>query len=267
MTSQRQVPRHSRTEFRSRTGRHVVVIPVINEGDRIIGQLMRMSALGDHAPDVVIADGGSTDGSMQPERLAGLGVRTLLTKHDEGRLSAQLRMAFAYVLDEGYEGVITIDGNGKDGVEAIPAFCEALDDGFDFVQGSRFLPGGVEENTPRLRRAAIRCVHAPAISLIAGSRYTDTTNGYRGHSRRYLTHPEVQPFRDVFDAYELLAYLSVRADQLGLRTTELPVARRYPPKGRTPTKIHPVRGNAELLRTLVRTARGDFTPTPSRGRS
>ena len=41
----------------------------------------------------------------------------------------------------------------------------------------------------------------------------------------YLTDERVQPLRDVFRTYELLAYLSVRATQLGMRACEIPVTR------------------------------------------
>ena len=69
-------------------------------------------------------------------------MRALLTKTGPGKLSAQLRMGYAYALDQGYEGVVTIDGNGKDSVEAIPLFVEALDEGIDYAQASRFVTGG-----------------------------------------------------------------------------------------------------------------------------
>jgi hypothetical protein len=31
-------------------------------------------------------------------------------------------MAYAWALDEGYKGIVTVDGNGKDGVKAISSF-------------------------------------------------------------------------------------------------------------------------------------------------
>ena len=97
-------------------------------------------------------------------------------------------------------------------------------------------------------------------SLTAHAHYTDTTNAYRGYSRQYLTHPRVQPLRDVFGGYELLAYLSTRAGQLGLRTCEVPVARRYPKNEPAPTKIKGLRGNSDLLRILFANARGAYNP-------
>ncbi|MEG0833370.1 MAG: glycosyltransferase family 2 protein, partial [Oscillospiraceae bacterium] len=73
-------------------------------------------------------------------------------------------------------------------------------------------------------------------------------------------HKGLEPFRDVFCGYELLAYLSVRATRLGLRACEVPVSRRYPKTGKTPTKISPVRGNASLLKVLIKTLKGDYNP-------
>jgi glycosyltransferase involved in cell wall biosynthesis len=238
---------------------HALVIPVINEGERIRRQLARIAAL---APpvDVVIADSGSTDGSLDLDFLRSTGVRALLVKTGPGRLSAQLRMAYAWCLDEGYAGIITMDGNGKDGAEAIADFAAKLREGFDYVQGSRYRPGGLAENTPIDRHLAGRLVHAPVLSLAARHWFTDTTNGFRAYSARYLRDSRVAPFRDVFMRYELLFYLTVRASQLGYRVTEIPVARRYPPRGPAPSKIAGWRGRFAMLGELLGAALGRFHP-------
>ena len=253
------VPDYRVDEFRERGHDLALVIPVLNENGRIRRQLAQIQQCAPQV-DVVIADGGSTDGSVDPVALEGLGVRTLLTKTGPGKLSAQLRMAFHYCLEQGYEGVITMDGNAKDGAEGIAVIAAALEQGFDFVQGSRFVPGGVAQNTPRSRYVAIRTVHAPVTSAAARTWYTDTTNGFRGHSRRLLSDPRVAPLRDVFDTYELLAYLPIRASRLGLRVTEVPARRTYPASEPTPTKITGWSGNTELLRILARAAAGRYNP-------
>jgi dolichol-phosphate mannosyltransferase len=253
------VPEYRVDELSGRGHNLALVIPVLNENGRIRRQL---AAIQECSPkvDVIVADGGSTDGSVDPVALAGLGVRTLLTKTGPGKLSAQLRMAFQYCLEQGYDGVITMDGNDKDGPEGIAKIAEALDQGCDFVQGSRFVPGGVAQNTPLSRYVAIRALHAPVTSAAARTWYTDTTNGFRGHSRRLLTDPRVAPLRDVFDTYELLAYLPIRAARLGLRVTEVPVRRTYPESEPTPTKITGWSGNTELVRILARAAGGRYNP-------
>lgn len=255
-----QVPSSNEVRFAPKSARYALVVPVINEGARLTGQLKRMQTAGaDKLADIIIADGGSTDGSTAEADLAALGVRALLVKTGPGKLSAQLRMAYAFALREGYDGVITMDGNGKDSVESIPLFVKALDQGVDYAQASRFIPGGGAVNTPVLRHLAIRLLHAPVLSLAAGRRFTDTTQGFRAYSRAYLEHPGVQPFRDIFQRYELLAYLTVRASQLGLRTAEIPTTRTYPDDGSVPTKLN-ARGNLDLICVLWRTATGQYAP-------
>jgi dolichol-phosphate mannosyltransferase len=239
---------------------YCVVIPVINEGERIKSLLRRMEA--NHIStiaDIIIVDGGSTDGSLELDALKQIGVRGLVVKKGLGKLSAQLRCAYAFALDQGYEGIVTIDGNDKDDPEAISRFIKALENGIDFVQASRFLPGGVAINTPKSRNFAIRYIHAPCLSLASGFKWTDTTQGFRAYSRRLLLDPEIAPFRDIFMTYELLAYLSYRAPKLSYVCKELPTVRRYP-VGEIPTKISSFRGNFVVFLILILSCLKNYNP-------
>lgn len=259
-----QVPTFEAPLWLGRQHPWCIVIPVINEGERIRSLLSRMAALNiNEIADIIIVDGGSNDDSLGLESLQQEGVRGLLVKTGPGKLSAQLRCAYAFVLDKGYEGVITIDGNDKDDPEAIPRFIEALKQGVDFVQASRFVAGGVAENTPKSRDFAIRFIHAPMLSMSSGFRWTDTTQGFRAYSRKMLLDTRIAPFRDVFMTYELLAYLSYRAPKLGYRCLELPTTRRYP-KGEVPTKISSFKGNLSVLQVLFRACSGFYSPPSSR---
>ncbi|WP_353086839.1 glycosyltransferase family 2 protein [Stenotrophomonas sp.] len=257
-TSEWQVPSHTRTILRSKARAYAVVVPVINEGERIRRLLSRMKEIGiDNLADIIVVDGGSTDGSLAEPFLQETHVSALLVKTGPGKLSAQLRCAYAYCLEEGYAGVVTIDGNNKDDPSPIPAFIDALRKGVDFVQASRFIPGGVAENTPLSRYVAIRLIHAPLLSMFSGFRWTDTTQGFRAYSRALLEDERIGIFRDVFTGYELLAYLSYRAPKLGFRCLELPTSRCYP-KGEVPTKISSFSGNLQVMRVLLLTVAGKY---------
>ncbi|MEZ4357082.1 MAG: glycosyltransferase family 2 protein [Eubacteriales bacterium] len=250
------VPRFEAFEYSEMKTKYCILIPIINELGRIEKELETARNHGvDKLCDIIICDGGSTDGCTETENLISLGVNTLLVKQDTGKQGAQLRMGFWWALERGYEGFITIDGNNKDSIEDVPRFVEKLDEGYDFVQGSRFIKGGRAINTPLSRYIAVRLIHAPVISITAKKHFTDTTNAYRAHSKKYITHPQVQPFRDVFQTYELLAYLSVRASQLGLKSCEVPVTRAYPKGEKTPTKIKGFKENSKLLNILFDNAR------------
>ena len=250
---QNGIPQFECIEFVPKEKDYVVLIPIINEGERIVMELIRAckNKVFEYA-DIVICDGGSTDGCTEEQKLKELNVNTLLTKHDVGKQGSQLRMGFWWAFQRGYKGIITIDGNNKDSIEDVPRFIEKLEEGYDLIQGSRFIKGGKAINTPFIRTVSVKLIHAPIISLTAKQYFTDTTNAYRAYSTRYLIDERVQPLRDIFMTYELLAYLSVRATQLGYKACEIPVTREYPKTGKIPTKISLFEGNSELIKILFK---------------
>lgn len=242
---------------RPRQQRWAICVFVINEGEKVRSQLRAMREYGGIV-DLVVADGGSTDGSLTPELMEEVGGTALLVKTGAGKLSAQMRMAFDYCLGKGYDGVIVIDGNGKDGLSAIPSFVNSLEEGWDHIQGSRFIPGGHHENTPLTRYLAVNLIHAPMVSLASGFRYTDTTNGFRAYSRKLLLDPAVDVFRPCFDRYQLHYHLAIEAALRGFRVREVPVSRIYPASGKTPTKIKGFRGLLAVLRQLLDVCLGRY---------
>ena len=73
-----QLPLFEIHELKPKETRYCIVIPVINEGDHIRQQLKRMQEqkISEQA-DIVIADGGSNDGSINPALFKALNVRTV----------------------------------------------------------------------------------------------------------------------------------------------------------------------------------------------
>lgn len=260
LTSTWDVPSYDVLLWQEKRKAYCVVIPVINEGNRIKNLLARMQAANIAAvADIIIVDGGSSDGSLALESLKAFDVTGLLLKTGPGKLSAQLRCAYAFALQQDYQGIVTIDGNDKDDPDAITQFIAALQEGVDFIQASRFIQGGIAENTPKSRDFAIRFIHAPVLSIASGFKWTDTTQGFRAYSRKMLLDPQVSIFRDIFSTYELLAYLSYRAPKLGYQCKEIATVRRYP-KGEVPTKISAIRGNWSVLKVLFKASFGCYNP-------
>jgi dolichol-phosphate mannosyltransferase len=249
------------TELVAKKHNYAVCVFVINEGQRIQKQLKRMKKYAKQV-DIIVADGGSTDGSLESDFLKSVSVRALLTKKGPGKLSAQMRMAFAYAMDEGYEGVIVVDGNGKDDISAIPDFVRLLTEGYDHIQGSRYIPGGKAINTPLERHLAVKFIHSPLVSLAAHHHHTDTTNGFRAYSRKLLLDDDIAVFRDVFATYELHYHLAIESARSpkNYKLTETPVTREYPKVGKTPTKISPIKGNLHVMSVLVKAARRQYRP-------
>jgi glycosyltransferase involved in cell wall biosynthesis len=259
MKNKVDIPNYNKKIFKQKNNDFALIIPVINEGKKIQNQLRKIEDA-DLAVDVIIADGGSTDGSLNFDFLVERNVNTILIKNDIGKLSSQLRIAYHWALQRGYKGIITVDGNNKDDISFIPNVINGLIDGFDYVQGSRYINGGVSKNTPFDRKIANRFIHAPIISLATGFRFTDTTNGLRGYSSKFLNNKQVQPFRDVFMNYELLFYLSVRACKLKFKVCEVPVSRIYPKDSATPTKITGLNSRIDILKQTILASFGYYDP-------
>lgn len=254
------IPDFTIVELRPKQTRYCICIPVINEGDRFIRQLQRMMVAGiPNKTDIIICDGGSQDGSTNLKLLSEIGIRTLMVLSGFGIVGAQLRMGYAYAIREGYDGVITMDGNNKDHFDVVDRFIDKLDAGYDYVQGSRYAAGGKEMNTPAIRKLAIRFVHAPLLSLYSGFKYTDTTNGNRAYSKKLLLDDRIQPFRAVFYYYEFLVFVSGNAPRLGFRVIEVPMTRGYP-KGGNPTKIK-LGGNIRILWSVLLVLCGGYKPS------
>lgn len=253
----REFPEYEILQLSSVSNKYAFMTFVINEGERIRNQLLEMAKYS-NVVDIIIADGGSTDGSLDPEYLNMCDVTALLTKKGKGKLSAQMRMGFDYALNIGYEGIIVVDGNNKDDVSGVTGFIKALNEGYDHIQGSRYIPGGRAINTPFLRHWGLKLLHAPLISLASRFHYTDTTNGFRGYSTKLLLDPAINIFRNVFDTYELHYYLAIQAAKRGYKVTEVPVTREYPKEGKTVTKISPLKGNLQILKILFSAAFGKY---------
>jgi dolichol-phosphate mannosyltransferase len=248
------------TEFFTRRTRACFCVIATNEGKRLKGQLARMQSRA-HLADIIVVDLQSTDDSTEPGFLAGMGVRALLTLTEKG-LSIATMAVFSYAAEQGYSGVITVDGNGKDGVEAIEDFIRGLDEGYDLIQGTRFMPGGTHKNTPWDRYMGIRFVIAPLLFFGCGYWYRDPTNGFRSFSMRFLLDERVQPVRKVFVHFGLHHYLLYRAAKLDFKMKQIPVSRTYPADGFIPTKIIRWQTKWLILYELLEAILGWFNPTP-----
>jgi len=251
-----KIPKYDELFTSAKQYDYCVAIFVINEGEKLHKQLQRMKD-SNLSVDIVVSDGGSSDDSTDIQKLKHLGVNTLLVKNDSGKLGSQMRIAFSWAIEKGYKGIVVIDGNNKDSVESINDFVDKLKEGYDHIQGSRFIDGGRAINTPTSRLLGLKLLHVPMIRLASGFKYTDTTNGFRAYSKKLLLADEMAVFRDVFTSYEFHYYLAIEAAKQGYNCLEIPVTRTYP-KGKVPTKISPVKGNLGVIKTLFKVCLGGF---------
>ena len=253
------IPKYEISFLNNKINNYCLIIPVINEGKNIQNLLYKIfkNNLSDII-DIIIVDGGSTDNSLLDIDLKK-NIRSLLILRDEGKLSSQLRCAYSFALHEEYKGFITIDGNNKDDPDLVVDFIKYLDEGYDFVQASRFIKNGKGINTPLLRYLAIKYIHAPTLRFFSNFYWTDTTQGYRAYSRKIFEDKLISPFRKIFHSYELLCYLSYKVPKLGYKCIEIPSIRTYY-KNTKPSKISSLTDHFLILKILIYTCLGLYDP-------
>jgi hypothetical protein len=163
-----------------------------------------------------------------------------------------------YALKQGYKAVIAIDGNNKDGPEAVIEMIKYLEDGYHFIQASRFMKGGIEKNMPLDRLLGVKLFMIPLFALTSGFYYTDPSNGLKAYHRDFLLDPRVSPLRDVFHDYKFQYFASTQAARLGFKVIEVPASRIYPSNQKTPTKIIGIWARIKIMFQMLKAALGGY---------
>ena len=142
-------------------------------------------------------------------------------------------------------------GNNKDNPAEISRLLEPIcHKACDLVIGSRYLAGGqYGGDMPAYRKFATR-LHPWLLSLAAGKKLTETTNGFRTIRLSSLDDPRINLRQGWLDGYALEVYLIYKMITLGYRHTEVPCTKIYPPKAVGNTKMKPVIGWWDILRPV-----------------
>jgi len=157
-----------------------------------------------------------------------------------------------YALEKDYDVIVLVAGNDKDDPLLIPRLLQPiLEEGYSFVQGSRYMKGGGYGKIPFYRVVATKFVHPFLFSLAARRWVSESTNGFRAYRTSLLRDTRIDLNQDWLDKYELEPYLYLKAIRLGYRVKEVPVTKFYPPKIEGYTKMKPITGWWSILRPIV----------------
>lgn len=197
--------------------------------------------------DFIIFDDGSSDGTL--DIIKRNAVKYLRHENQQGVGSA-IRDIINYAKNK-YDILVIMAGNDKDRPEDIPRLIAPIvNEGYDFVQGSRFLKGGNFSKMPFYRVPATRFVHPFLFSFFAGGKLTDTTNGFRAMRMSIFNDSRVNINQEWLNHYELEPYVFFKAVRLGYKVKEVAVSKIYPPKKLGYTKMKPITGWWSILRPI-----------------
>ena len=224
----------------------VLAVPVCFNEEKKIGRVLDRFQPG-LVDEVVVVNDASTDGSLEEIRKRGVRV----VSHDRRQgVGAAIRTGIRLAQKEAFDILVILAGNDKDRPAEIPLLTKPIiEDGFDFVQGSRYLEGGKTGGMPAYRKLATR-LHPWLFSLTGGMKITDSTNGFRAMRVSMFNDARIQIDQEWLNAYELEPYIFFKAIKLGYKVGEVPATKIYPPKELGYTKMKPITGWWSILRPI-----------------
>ncbi len=232
----------------------ISIIPVFNE-EKAIDKIVSRFRKG--IVDLILfIDDGSTDSSLDKIKMLSnsdvggeLNIRYISHQKNEG-VGAAIRTGIEYAIDNKYDIINVMAGNGKDDPAEIPMLVHPIiSDGYDYVQGSRFLEGGRWDNLPLARYIGIK-LYSYAWTVLTGKKITDVSNGFRAYKASLFSDKRINIWQEWLSRYELELYIHYKVITLGYKFKEVPVSKIYPLSGKY-TKIRPFIDWWRILRPLI----------------
>jgi glycosyltransferase involved in cell wall biosynthesis len=236
--------------------RIAVIIPTLNEEDPIAPVVHAVPR--DLVDDVVVADSGSTDRTV--ERACAAGARVVVEAgRGYGRACAA---GFAAARD--CDIVVFLDGDGSDRPELIPALVQPILSGaYDFVIGSR-TRGEREPGSMSLHQVLAGYAAGALTRILYGVAYSDMC-AFRAVRRTAL---EQLGMREMTYGWNL--EMQMKAARAGLRILEVPIAHRRRIGGASKvsgTVVGTIKASLRIILTFARVAFEAGPPADSGGRS
>jgi glycosyltransferase involved in cell wall biosynthesis len=195
----------------------LVIIPALNEREALPRVLRSLQEYAGN-PDVLVVDDGSTDGTADVARAHGATVAVLPFNLGVG---AALRTGFRYATMAGYDRAIQVDADGQHDARELAKLTDRLDAGADLVIGTRFAGATAGEYRVAGVRGLAMSVMRITVKALLGSKFSDTSSGFRGFSRPMLdyfsTNYPREYMSDTVEALVVAAYRGFRIEEVAVR--------------------------------------------------
>jgi hypothetical protein len=218
-----------------------VVIPCLNEAKSIAICIDKARASFSTARvrgEVVVADNGSTDGSIEIAEQHGARVVRVPTKGYGNALRAGIEAA---------QGDFIVMGDGDDSYDfaKVPEFVAKWRDGADFVMGNRFAGGIKPGAMPWHHRYLGTPVMSSILNLFFRAGIRDVNCGMRGFTRDLYHRLGLRT-----TGMEFASEFVIKAAKMGTRIVEIPVTL-WPDKRGRPPHLRSFRDGWRHLRFLL----------------
>jgi dolichol-phosphate mannosyltransferase len=195
-----------------------VIIPALNEAGKIGRVLDKFPR--DPRFEAIVVDDGSTDGTADEARAHG--AAAVIRRDIRGGVGAAIRDGWLCGVERGRPYLALLSGDDQHEPSELVAAFEALAAaGADYVQGSRWRPGGKVLGATGGRGLGTR-IYSLAFSLLSGRRVSDATNGFRIFRASILADPRLDIGQSWLDSYDLEPYVLYKAIRGGYKVIEHP---------------------------------------------
>ncbi len=199
-----------------------VIVPTYNEKENLEPLVDALLAL-PVSVQVIVVDDNSPDGTGEiGERLASENPGRIRVVHREGKLG----LGTAYIagmyaaLEDGSDLIMTMDADFSHPPRSIPAMVDKIEEGYDLVIGSRYVPGGATIQCSLPRKLLSWGANAIARTLL-GLHAHDVTAGFRCYRREVLE--SIALDRVFSNGYSFLTEMLYKVRQKGWRVGEVPI--------------------------------------------
>lgn len=205
----------------------VIIIPTYNENENIgnmVAELERRFPVIPHDMHILVVDDNSPDGTAGTVRkMQEKNARLHLLSGTKAGLGAAYIRGMNYALEElGADVVFEMDADFSHKPEDILPLIAAIEDGADFVIGSRYVPGGkIPEDWGLLRKCISRFGNLVARYLAGLYSIRDCTAGFRAIRSPVLKQIDLNDLK--VQGYAFQVALLHRALTQGAKVKEVPV--------------------------------------------
>ena len=154
----------------------LIIIPAYNEAENLESLIKDINSFG---YDYLVINDCSTDNTLevlQKNRYKYLDLPINLG------IAGVTRVGFKYAADNDYDCAICIDGDGQHPPKYIHSLIEGIEEGNDYVVGSRFVD---EEKEQSLRMLGSRII-CFLIRIKTGKKFKDPTSGMRALGKKVI---------------------------------------------------------------------------------
>lgn len=154
----------------------LVIIPSFNESKNLVSLIKDIKS---YKYDYIIINDCSSDNT---EELATKNKYKILNLPINLGISGVTRVGFMYAFENGYDCVVCVDGDGQHPPKYIHKLIKEVENGYDYVLGSRFID---KEKPLSLRMLGSRIL-STLIRLKTGNTIKDPTSGMRAVGKNVI---------------------------------------------------------------------------------